>query len=76
VVSETLYAEYNKITGIFASGGGGKVWKRLNIKQILGIAATIAGIAVLIVGLPSWMWFLAAGASLIWCGWMLFTTKW
>ncbi|MGB3978620.1 MAG: hypothetical protein WBI02_09595 [Tepidanaerobacteraceae bacterium] len=52
------------------------MWKRLNIKQILGIAATITGIAVLIVGLPSWMWFLAAGASLIWCGWMLFTTKW
>ena len=46
-----------------------------NIKQILGIAATIAGIAVLIVGLPSWMWFWLQ-ELLIWCGWMLFTTKW
>jgi len=52
------------------------VLKHLNIKQILGIGAAITGVAVLIVGLPSWIWMLATGGFLIWFGWMLFTTKW
>jgi len=43
-----------------------------NVKKLLGIAAAISGLAILITALPSWVWMLAVGGFLIWSGLMLF----
>jgi len=52
--------------------GGGLILGRFNVKQLLGIAAAVSGLAVIIMNLPSWVWMLALGGFLIWWGWMLY----
>jgi len=51
------------------------VWGHFNIRKLLGIGAAISGVAVLIMGLPSWIWMFATGGFLIWFGWILVTDK-
>ncbi len=51
------------------------MWGYCDIKKILGLVAAIAGIVILIVSLPPWLWMLAMGGFLIWFGWILCNTK-
>lgn len=43
-------------------------WDRLKTKGLLGIGAAVAGAAILIISLPSWIWMFAMGGFLIWFG--------
>lgn len=73
-MSEKRLYEYNNIQELFVAGGG-EVWRRLDLKKVLGIVAVISGAAILILSIPSWIWMMALGGFLLWFGWTMFTTN-
>lgn len=42
------------------------------VRKLAGITLAVAGIAVVINTLPTYIWILLLGGGLIWAGWLVF----
>ncbi|EEG77195.1 hypothetical protein [Dethiobacter alkaliphilus] len=45
------------------------------LRKVAGLVLAVAGIAIVIDSLPTYLWILLLGFGLIWAGWLMFRVE-